>query len=115
MSEGEGNERAGLFSRIANWPLLVIVGTFCSIFGAVTYIYEKYAIKDPAVTWAITVVIVLFIFCMLFNYCCVTQAVLHDEINRQAKAKKILEDALLNNRQSSNGAKKRRNKGRGKR
>lgn len=96
---------------------LSVAGTFATYAGAVAaldYFHKTYW-SDPtseSVMWAATFAFFCYAFIGLLNYCCFSQMVLQEEVDRVAAVKSRLEKQVVKSRQSSKKRPSSSNKGR---
>lgn len=82
------------------------IGTFFAFISAVIaldYIYKTYWVGPTTepIVWALTVILTLYIFIGILNYCFFAQLIMQEEINRISAIKARLEAQILKKRQSS--------------
>ena len=83
--------------------------TFVGAIAALDYFYKTYWVGPTTepIVWAFTIVLVLYGFIGILNYCFFAQLVMQNEIDRMAVIKARLEAQVLKKRQSSQKRKNR--------
>lgn len=90
--------------KITIGSLFSHLGTAITLATGFIFLYQCFGGDDNSpLIWGLTAMFFTCAFFMLLNVCAYAQSVLHDEVERCARAKSKLESATLKKRKSSKG------------